>query len=525
MRVASEYYSRQTVSLDGLRNDMDHMDDFHPAAEGVRIEGRKMQPDILANVQPASHEDGRSCFLAALREAIGERNFQHWFEARARITLEDKTIGISVGSTFLSTWMQRRFGKDVSASARGSIPNGSVQWSIDTKLEVPDNAGTVQIADKTSDTASTSVAVQPELSNTASARAAKTAPRREGRRFAKLAGFVQGTCNELAVTAARQVAIEPGERFSPLYIHGGVGVGKTHLAEGIYCEARKQNPEMQVIFMTAESFGNQFTHALRNQSLPGFRARFRNVDFLIIDDISFLDGKPGMQEEFLHTFEQLSSHGKQVVVTADCHPRLMSKMSDELTTRFLCGLVSRLEAPDLQTRRQIVRMKMQSHASQITEDALDFVARRFTHSVRELEGALNTLQTWYAMTKKTVSIQTARQALSELERDCIRIVRLPDIEAAVCQLFGIDAVDLKSEKRTRSISQPRMLAMFLARRHTQAAYKEIGDFFGGRNHSTVVAAEKKVDTWLRAEKELTFAGRNWHLSDIMESIEQQLLAG
>jgi chromosomal replication initiator protein len=200
-------------------------------------------------------------------------------------------------------------------------------------------------------------------------------------------------------------------------------------------------------------------------------------------------------------------------------------MSDELTTRFMCGLVSRMEAPDLKTRQQIVRLKMQPFAGQIAEDALDFVARRFAHSVRELEGALNTLRTWHAMTKAKVSVQTARQALSDLERDCIRVVRLPDIEAAVCQLFGIDAIDLKSSKRTRSVSQPRMLAMFLARRHTQAAYKEIGDFFGGRNHSTVVAAEKKIDTWLRAEKELTFAGRNWHLSDIMESIEQQLLAG
>lgn len=488
-----------------------------------------MQPDIPADGLPVSHEDGRSCFLTALRGAIGEHNFQHWFEARARITLNDSMIEISIGSNFLSTWMQRRFGKDVAACVRDSITGGSVQWMIDAELESTDtdDSGPSGKAppDAGTNAGRLSVASQNEPPKLPATKATKTAPRRDGRRFAKLADFVQGTCNELAVTAARQVAMQPGERFSPLYIHGGVGVGKTHLAEGIYCEARKQNPEMQVIFMTAESFGNQFTHALRNQSLPGFRARFRNVDFLIIDDIGFLDGKPGMQEEFLHTFEQLSSHGKQVVVTADCHPRLMSKMSDELTTRFLCGLVSRLEAPDLQTRRQIVRFRMQPCASQISEDALDFVARRFTHSVRELEGALNTLQTWYAMTKKTVSIQTARQALSELERDCIRVVRLPDIEAAVCQLFGIDAVDLKSNKRTRSVSQPRMLAMFLARRHTQAAYKEIGDFFGGRNHSTVVAAEKKVDTWLRSEKELTFAGRNWHLSDIMESIEQQLLAG
>ncbi|NQV25217.1 MAG: chromosomal replication initiator protein DnaA [Rhodopirellula sp.] len=485
-----------------------------------------MQPDILASVPPVSHDESTKRFLDALRIKIGEHNFQHWFATRSQISLDSSTFCISVGSAFLSTWMQRQFSGDVLAIAREIVPGSNVHWNINAKLEATTAASDASSLTEDSRPASTQAAlVKSAIENSARATSAKSATRREGRRFAKLASFVQGACNELAITAARQVASHPGERFSPLYIHGGVGVGKTHLAEAIYCEVRKQNPEMQVVFMTAESFGNQFTHALRNQSLPSFRARFRNVDVLIVDDIGFLNGKPGMQEEFLHTFEQLSSHGKQIVVTADCHPRLMSKMSGELTTRFLCGLVSRLEAPDLQTRRQIARMKMLPFAGQVSEEAMDFVARRFTHSVRELEGALNTLQTWYAMTKKKISVQTARQALSELERDCIRVVRLPDIEAAVCQLFGIDANDLKSDKRTRSVSQPRMLAMFLARRHTQAAYKEIGDFFGGRNHSTVVAAEKKVDTWLRAEKELTFAGRNWHLSDIMDSIEQQLLAG
>jgi chromosomal replication initiator protein len=491
-----------------------------------------MQPDILADVQPVSHEQSTNCFLDALRMKIGEHNFQHWFVGRSQVSLEGSTFSVSVGSTFLSTWMQRRFSSDVLAVAREVFPGCIVDWNVDENLEA-DAASDESSKSGLPEAGSTIAGKTPQQVVSAGSTksqsqregAQRGGTRREGRRFAKLDGFVQGACNELAVTAARQVASHPGERFSPLYIHGGVGVGKTHLAEAIYCEVRKQHPESQVIFMTAESFGNQFTHALRNQSLPSFRARFRNVDVLIIDDIGFLNGKPGMQEEFLHTFEQLSSHGKQIVVTADCHPRLMSKMSGELTTRFLCGLVSRLEAPDLQTRRQIVRSKMLPFAGQVSEDAMDFVARRFTHSVRELEGALNTLRTWFAMTKKKVSAQTARQALSELERDCIRVVRLPDIEAAVCQLFGIDALDLKSDKRTRSVSQPRMLAMFLARRHTQAAYKEIGDFFGGRNHSTVVAAEKKVDTWLRAEKELTFAGRNWHLSDVMESIEQQLLAG
>lgn len=508
--------------------------------DGVRVEGRKMQPGISADRLSTSPQDGVNRFQDALRSAIGDHNFQNWFAARSQFSLNNSTLQISVGSTFQLNWMQRRFGKDAAAVARDILPQCQLEWSVDASVgrEGSDdnersNVDTVSALGSSTETTTAGGASKCDTSSdvvsaAASAQSINTgrreSPKREGRRFAHLASFVSGSCNELALTAARQVAAQPGERFNPLYIHGGVGTGKTHLAEGIYCEIRKHYPELRVVFMTAESFANQFTQALRNQALPGFRARFRGVDVLIVDDVNFLNGKRGIQEEFLHTFEQLSRHGKQVIVTADGHPRLMSDMSNELITRFLCGLVCRLESPDAKTRQAIVRAKATQIAGQISTDAQDYVARKFVHSVRELEGALHTLHTWYVMTGKKVCVQTARQALSELERDCIRVVKLDDIQAAVCNLFGIEADDLKSAKRTRSVSQPRMLAMFLARRHTQAAYKEIGQFFGGRNHSTVVAAEKKVDGWLRSETELTFAGRNWQLSDIVESLEQQLLA-
>jgi chromosomal replication initiator protein len=188
-------------------------------------------------------------------------------------------------------------------------------------------------------------------------------------------------------------------------------------------------------------------------------------------------------------------------------------------------MVCRLEAPDAETRLAIVRHKAGQLSAKINQSALEYVARRFVQNVRELEGALNTLETWHAMTGKPVSLQTARQVLSDLERDCIRVIRLNDIEAAVCGLFGVESDELKSSRRTRSVSQPRMLAMFLARRHTQAAYKEIGTFFGGRNHSTVVAAEKKVEGWLHLDTSLSIGGRQWHMTDVIDSLEQQLLAG
>lgn len=494
-----------------------------------------MQPELSATSPSDVREDVTEQLVQKLRAEIGERNFGNWFENRSVIAFDGQTAHIAVGSPFLHTWMQRRFGKTVQTLAREIAPQAEVTWTVDATLST-ETANADQTSARSEATVEASSATTaprgtlpfPDLAAASSAatpaRSTTTTPRKQ-RRFMNLADFVSGPCNELALTAARQVCLAPGERLNSLYLHGSVGTGKTHLAEGIYQDIRRQHPQLGILFMTAEEFGNRFTHALRTQALPGFRQRFRNVDVLIVDDVSFLDGKQAMQEEFLHTYNQIVSHGGQVVVTSDCHPRLLKRMSEELVTRMLCGMVCRIESPDNETRRKIARTKCVELKAQIADEALDYVARRFVHSVREIEGALNTLQAWEQMSGRKVTLPVARQALSELERDCIRVVRLADIERAVCDLFGVSDDDLKGTRRTRSVSQPRMLAMFLARRHTQAAYKEIGDFFGGRNHSTVVAAEKKIDTWLRSDTDMLVGGRRWNLSDVVERLEQQILAG
>ena len=496
-----------------------------------------MQPELSATSPSDVREDVTEQLVQKLRAEIGERNFGNWFGNRSVIAFDGQTAHIAVGSPFLHTWMQRRFGKTVQTLAREIAPQADVTWTVDEALSTEAAPADETAARSTPNAEAVSAPAAPRgtlpfpdiatvssASAAAPARSATISPRKQ-RRFMSLSDFVSGPCNELALTAARQVCLAPGERLSSLYLHGSVGTGKTHLAEGIYQDIRRQHPQLGILFMTAEEFGNRFTHALRTQALPGFRQRFRNVDVLIVDDISFLDGKQAMQEEFLHTYNQIVSHGGQVVVTSDCHPRLLKRMSEELVTRMLCGMVCRIESPDAETRRKIARARRDELNARIADEALDYVARRFVHSVREIEGALNTLRAWEQMTNRKVTLSIARQALSELERDCIRVVRLADIERAVCDLFGVSDDDLKGARRTRSVSQPRMLAMFLARRHTQAAYKEIGDFFGGRNHSTVVAAEKKIDTWLRTETDMLVGGRRWNLPDVVERLEQQILAG
>ena len=279
------------------------------------------------------------------------------------------------------------------------------------------------------------------------------------------------------------------------------------------------------MLITAEAFANYFTQALRDHSLPGFRQRFRGVDALIVDNVEFFESKRVFQEEFLHTFADLADHGRPIVLSGTRHPRLLTKLSDELVSRFQSGLVCRLDVPDLPTRLKIVEIKAARLSGEFAPEALQYIAQRFQGSVRELEGALNCLQTYHSMTRKRVTQSAAREVLSDLERDCVRLIRLADVERVICNLFGVRPKDLQSESRARTISQPRMLAMFLARKHTPSAYAEIGQHFGGRNHSTVMSAERKVQQWLEQNETIKVASQTWSIGEILQTLEQQLMAG
>ena len=203
---------------------------------------------------------------------------------------------------------------------------------------------------------------------------------------------------------------------------------------------------------------------------------------------------------------------------------MLSQSSDELTSRFLSGLVCRMEAPDLDTRTKIVQHKLTRRELELTPDAVTLVAQWFRQNVRELEGALNCLEAHFALSRQRLNAASARQILADLQRDCVRIVRLADVERAICDLFRLIPDELRSPSRARNVSQPRMLAMFLARKLTQAAYSEIGEFFGGRHHSTVISAERQVQTWMTADTKLTIASRQWTVGELVHSLEQQLLA-
>lgn len=468
---------------------------------------------------------------------LGAERYQLWCEGKITLTVAGERLTVGVGSPFLLNWMQRQF-RDVMSDAAQAVlgPASLVTFEVDARTSIGSStpASSTELPPLADLAAPAPIVIaQVTLKSPANslgkmqAVRAPESPSRSSkvRRLADLNDFIPGQANQLALVAARQIVSSETVSFNPLYLHGSVGIGKTHLLEGICRELRRDSSRQNIVLLTAEAFANYFTQALRDHTLPGFRQRFRSADVLLVDDIDFFEGKRVIQEEFLHTVADLMDHGRPVVLAGDRHPRLLTKLSPELTTRIVAGMVCRLEAPDLEARRQIVAAKSRRSSMPISEEALDYVAQRFQANVRELEGALNCLQTYGDMLHQTVTAAQARDILCDLERDCLKFIKLADIERAVCSFFGLTGRELKSESRSRSVSQPRMLAMYLARKHTSTPYSEIGQHFGGRNHSTVMSAERKVQDWIKSNAPVHVAASAWTIQDVLGSLEQQLLAG
>jgi chromosomal replication initiator protein len=256
--------------------------------------------------------------------------------------------------------------------------------------------------------------------------------------------------------------------------------------------------------------------------LNPFRARFRGAEALLVDDVHFLAAKRATQDEFLHTFNSLFAGGVPIVMAADQHPRKIARLTDELVTRFLGGMVVKLDPPDLATRCAILKAKATARGVDVPDAVLGYVAEHLRSSVRELEGALHSLLAHALLTGKRLDLGLARVALRDTIRHTAQAVALRDVEHAVCQLFEIDAESLRSDSRARALSYPRMLAMYLARKHVGAAYSEIGRYFGGRNHSTVISAENKVIGWLRDEDQTQLLAGFESVHDVLSALERSL---
>ena len=344
------------------------------------------------------------------------------------------------------------------------------------------------------------------------------------RSVAELAGFVVGPSNRMAFAAVELAAVRPGE-MSPLLLHGPSGVGKTHLLEGICGRFRELHPGSTALMLSAEQFTTGFLQALHGGGLPGFRRTCRQANLLVIDDLQFFAGKRATALELQQTLDAFHRQGRQIVFAADRDLAALDSLGPDFVTRLRGGMTARIEPPDYDVRRGIVAGVAARRGLAVPDEVCHFVATNMTRHARELIGAVNRLEATSHMLGLPITAGMAEETLSDLVRSSSRSVRLADIERAVCAAFGIESGSLQSARRARTVNHPRMLAMFLARRHTSSALTEIGSYFGRRSHSTVIAAQKAVDDWVAQRSKIVLADATWDVDEAIRRVEDVLRAG
>ena len=317
-------------------------------------------------------------------------------------------------------------------------------------------------------------------------------------RFVRLNGdysfdnLVVGPCNRLAHAACTAVSEAPGQAYNPLFIHGTVGLGKTHMLQAICHALLDRDPGAEVVYLTCETFVNEFIDAVEEGDLQDFRYQYREADLLIIDDIQFLVGRDRTQEEFFHTFNTLYQFNKQIVLSADCSPSDIEGLEERLISRFNWGLVARVDPPCLETRNAIIRKKAKLRGLELAPEITMHIASQVSANTRELEGVLNRLHGLAALEKCAPNLELAKAALGQTLNTAAPEIQISDIAAAAARRFNLKLSDLQGKKRSRSIALPRQIAMYLARRLTRHSLEEIGDYFGGRDHTTVLHANRLI---------------------------------
>ena len=421
-----------------------------------------------------------------LKAEIDEAAFENWVKPISVWSKRGSETRIAVPSRFMRDW--------VIANYLDRIRElwGAEDSKVQSVEVVVQPKGKVEAAAKRSELPQrgTAVASPPMVVNGLDAHGHISAPLDSRFTFSK---FVVGKPNEFAYAAARRVAEASTVPFNPLFLYGGVGLGKTHLMHGIAWEILERGPSRTVVYLSAEKFMYQFVRALREQNTVDFKEQFRSVDVLMIDDLQFIGGRDATQEEFFHTFNALVDQGRQIILSADKSPSDLEGVEERLKSRLNCGLVADIHATTYELRLAILESKAEQMQISAPGKVLEFLAHKITSNVRELEGALNRVAAHTQLIGGDISLETTQEVLHDLLRANDRRVTIEEIQKRVAEHFNIRVSDMHSARRARSVARPRQVAMYLAKQLTSRSLPEIGRKFGGRDHTTVMHAVRKVD--------------------------------
>ncbi len=416
--------------------------------------------------------------LNKLKEEMAKDSYELWFKPTRAVSFEDNLLNVRVPNRFFSKYLQERHKGKIEELLRATTaPEAQIIFTIDPQSQVQETERKDE-----------------EIEPTSIAAAETTFTTMEFNPKYTFENFVVGPSNRFAHATAEAVANDPGKAYNPLFIYGGVGLGKTHLLQAIGHYNKKQNPRLSVLYITSEKFTNELIESIRNDRMIGFRNKYRHLDVLLIDDIQFLAGKESTQEEFFHMFNTLYEAHKQIVISSDSTPKEIPTIEERLRSRFQWGVIADIQPPDIETRIAILRKKAGAENIFIPDDVVLFLASQIKSNIRELEGCLIRIVAFSSLTGSEVTVDRAKEILKDIitKEEIAVSITIELIQNVVSKHFHLDVKEMKSKKRTDAIAFPRQVAMYLARILTEYSTTEIGAEFGGRDHTTVMYACEKI---------------------------------
>ncbi|WP_137109896.1 chromosomal replication initiator protein DnaA [Rhodobacter sp. SY28-1] len=426
-----------------------------------------------------------------LIKRVGKHNYTTWIEPLKLSHLKNGVARFEVPTTFFGDWVQRNYGDHIRTQlSSAGTPVDRLEFSVGTAA-----------------TAARPVAAKPAARPVRARVSEEELPGAPLDARFTFESFVVGKPNELAHAAARRVAEGGPVTFNPLFLYGGVGLGKTHLMHAIAHDLQARHPELRVLYLSAEQFMYRFVQALRDRQVMDFKELFRSVDVLMVDDVQFIAGKDSTQEEFFHTFNALVDANKQIVISADRAPGEIKDLEDRIKSRLQCGLVVDLHPTDYELRLGILQQKVDFYRSQyrglvLADGVLEFLAHRITTNVRVLEGALTRLFAFASLVGREITLDLAQDCLADILRSSDRKLSIEEIQRKVAEHYNVRLSDLIGPKRLRTIARPRQVAMYLAKQLTPRSLPEIGRRFGGRDHTTIMHGVRKIEELMTTDSQL-----------------------
>ncbi|NMB40320.1 MAG: chromosomal replication initiator protein DnaA [Firmicutes bacterium] len=443
--------------------------------------------------------------LFEMKNILSKPSYETWLKTTKPLTLQNETLIVEVPNEFTKDWLYNHYQKTISKTLKKvSNCNYKLHFVTPQNIDLPEKSITPE---------------QKKINNLPDVAKNKEKKTFSGVKWLNpkytFESFVVGGSNRLAHAASLAVAETPSKAYNPLFIYGGVGLGKTHLMHAIGHYVISNSTSGKIDYLSSEKFTNQFINSIRDNKTVEFRNRYRNVDVLLIDDIQFLAGKEQTQEEFFHTFNALHENSRQIVISSDRPPKEIPTLEERLRSRFQWGLITDINPPDLETRIAILRKKSLQEGIVIADDVLTFIAQKIENNIRELEGALIRIIAFASLEDRSIDLKVAEEALKDFFTKTKKPITVKKIMSTTANHFKITVEDIKSRRRTQNISLPRQIAMYICRELTDLSLPRIGDEFGGKDHTTVLHAHRKISSNLNDDENIIR-----HVKDITNLLNQ-----